>query len=273
MCEAFDVTDGPWMSQLVDHYTSQLVSFAEEADYEILSNPFQAKQAGIDLSNMSENQKLENALQPMVDLYGKLNQASKRQLPGMEGESNENSKLGANLLALQIIKVQFALNKFDLCDRFFKDLYSEEEMPKSWRVNVSYYKGRFHMYSNDFVQAQRHLKNALELCHDQGLVNQKKILKYLIPVEMNKGNYPSPDLLRKYDLEQEYLDIVRSVTDGNLAALEKAMNKNQDSFIQSGVFITMERLRMVTLRNFVKRVAAAVQAEPRLQYKEKKTQI
>ena len=191
----------------------------------------------------------------------------------MEGESNENSKLGANLLALQIIKVQFALNKFDLCDRFFKDLYSEEEMPKSWRVNVSYYKGRFHMYSNDFVQAQRHLKNALELCHDQGLVNQKKILKYLIPVEMNKGNYPSPDLLRKYDLEQEYLDIVRSVTDGNLAALEKAMNKNQDSFIQSGVFITMERLRMVTLRNFVKRVAAAVQAEPRLQYKEKKTQI
>lgn len=61
MCSVFDVSEGTWMAMLVDFFTRQLIDYAEEADYEIHSNPFQAKQAGIDLSNMSENQKLENA--------------------------------------------------------------------------------------------------------------------------------------------------------------------------------------------------------------------
>jgi hypothetical protein len=43
--------------------------------------------------------------------------------------------------------------------------------------------------------------------------------------------------------------------------LESALINNQDSFIQSGVFITVERLRLITLRNFVRRVANAVKAE------------
>lgn len=47
--------------------------------------------------------------------------------------------------------------------------------------------------------------------------------------------------------------------------LESALITNQDSFIQSGVFITVERLRLITLRNFVRRVANAVKAEQQLQ--------
>ena len=57
---------------------------------------------------------------------------------------------------------------------------------------------------------------------------------------------------------------MNAVLQGDLAAFEKALEKNEDSFIQSGVFITMERLRMVTLRNFIKRVAKSVEKEPKL---------
>ena len=85
-----------------------------------------------------------------------------------------------------------------------------------------------------------------------------------IPVEMHKGNYPSKELLTKFDLATEYGDIVKACLQGDLAKLEEALLKNQDSFIQSGVFITVERLRMVTLRNFVRRVANAVKQEPQL---------
>lgn len=138
-------------------------------------------------------------------------------------------------------------------------------MPKSWRVNVAYYKGRYHMYNNDFKQARDELNSALQLCHNQAIRNMQRILKYLIPVEMIKGNYPSADLLKKFDLASEYGDIVQACLKGDLASLEQALLKNQDSFIQSGVFITVERLRMVTLRNFVRRVANAVKAEPQLQ--------
>jgi hypothetical protein len=53
--------DGAWMGTVVDHISSLLVDYAEQADQEIHSNPFNAKQNGIDLSTMSDNQKLENA--------------------------------------------------------------------------------------------------------------------------------------------------------------------------------------------------------------------
>jgi hypothetical protein len=44
-------------------------------------------------------------------------------------------------------------------------------MPKSWRVNVAYYKGRYHMYNNDFKQARDELNSALQLCHNQAIRN------------------------------------------------------------------------------------------------------
>jgi hypothetical protein len=46
--------------------------------------------------------------------------------------------------------------------------------------------------------------------------------------------------------------------------------EKQDVFLRSGVFVVMERLRYVTLRNFVKRVANAVKSDPSLQIYENK---
>lgn len=95
---------------------------------------------------------------------------------GAQSGQVDTRKLGANFLALQIIKVQFALNKFKSCDRFFNFFENNKNegidaslMPKSWRVNVCYYKGRFHMYNNNFELARVELNQALSLCHSQYL--------------------------------------------------------------------------------------------------------
>ena len=82
---------------------------------------------------------------------------------------------------------------------------------------------------------------------------------------MNKGNYPTSDLLEKYNLLDEYGDVVQAVVAGDLGALEKILSSKQDIFVRSGVLITMEKLRLVTLRNFVRRIAAAVKSDPDLQ--------
>lgn len=202
----------------------------------------------------------------METLFRKINQANN--YSGNQSDV-DTRKLGANFLALQIIRVQFALNKFKSCDRFFNFFDKNQQegilltmMPKSWRVNVAYYKGRYHMYNNNFQLARTELNSALDLCHKDYLKNKQRILKYLIPVEMNKGIYPTEELLTKFDLKSEYGDIVTACIRGDLGMLESALIKNQDSFIQSGVFITVERLRLVTLRNFVRRVATAVKTEP-----------
>ena len=64
------------MGPVIDHYSSLLISYAEKADFEIHANPFQAKQHGIDLSSMSDNQKLENAQSLMETLFRTVNQAN-----------------------------------------------------------------------------------------------------------------------------------------------------------------------------------------------------
>lgn len=87
---------------------------------------------------------------------------------------------------------------------------------------------------------------------------------------MNRDMNPSVELLDIYGLKNEYGDIVKAVVLGDLGALEKALLERQDVFLRSGVFVLMERLRYVTLRNFVKRVANAVKSDPSLQINENK---
>jgi hypothetical protein len=87
------------------------------------------------------------------------------------------------------------------------------------------------MYNNNFALARAELNSALALCHKDYLKNKQRILKYLIPVEMNKGNYPTEELLVKFDLKNEYGDIVDACIKGDLGMLETALIKNQDSFI------------------------------------------
>lgn len=93
-------------------------------------------------------------------------------------------------------------------------------MPKSWRVNAAFYKGRFNMFNNDFERARQELNLALSLCHKDYKANQEAILKYLIPVEMNKGNYPTQEILKEFNLEKLYGGIVTACINGDLKMLE-----------------------------------------------------
>ena len=84
-----------------------------------------------------------------------------RKLMHCDNPPPNNRKYSSNFLALHIIKVQFALNKFKSCDRFFKvfdknqgEGFEMTSLPKAWRVNVAYYMGRYFMYNSDFEMAR-----------------------------------------------------------------------------------------------------------------------
>lgn len=53
---------------------------------------------------------------------------------------------------------------------------------------------------------------------------------------------------------------------GDLHELEVHIDKHMDYFISLGVFISIEKLRLIALRNFVRRVAAAVKETPALHH-------
>ncbi len=77
------------------------------------------------------------------------------------------------------------------------------------------------MYNNNFTEARRELNQALSLCHKDYFENQQRILRYLIPIEINKGIYPTDELLTKFKLKQEYGAIVDACVRGDLGDLEK----------------------------------------------------
>ncbi len=76
------------------------------------------------------------------------------------------------------------------------------------------------MYGNHLEESRKRLTHALDLCHVDHIENKRKILRFLIPIEMNRDNNPSSDLLDNYGLKSEYGEIVKAVVLGDLGALE-----------------------------------------------------
>ena len=146
-------------------------------------------------------------------------------------------KFASFYLTLHFIRVQFSLNNFKFCDAHFKiiervDAQEIAMLPKAWHVQVSYYKGRYHMYNNDFGRALQELLDAFGMACSlpQYVENKQRILRYLIPVQMINGSFPSQELLERYGL-LEYSDMTNACLKGDMQALEQAISANMDQFI------------------------------------------
>lgn len=120
----------------------------------------------------------------------------------IHGNNNppDNRRFAAYFLALRILRVQFSLNNYNFCHGHFSFIDRAEQveinmLPKGWHVGVHYYRGRYHMYNNDFTAAKKQLKKAFQMCHKGYFQNKQRILRYLIPIEMTSGNFPTQKLL------------------------------------------------------------------------------
>lgn len=66
---------------------------------------------------------------------------------------------------------------------------------------------------------------------------------------------PNKILLTKYDLKP-FEEIVRSVKQGNILKFNNDMLEFEDFFIESGVYLFLEKLKMTTYRNLFKKLAS-----------------
>jgi len=162
----------------------------------------------------------------------------------------------------QLFKIYFQVNKLHLCKPLIRAIESsplKERYPKAQQVTYKYYVGRKYMFDNSFKAAEEYLSYAFEHCHRESTANKRSILIYLIPVKMLLGHMPSLDLLAKYDLLQ-FKDIVTSVKQGNLLKLNGALEKNERFFIKCGIFLILEKLKIITYRNLFKKVSLLVKS-------------
>uniref|UniRef100_A0A0N5ANJ2 PCI domain-containing protein 2 homolog n=1 Tax=Syphacia muris TaxID=451379 RepID=A0A0N5ANJ2_9BILA len=176
--------------------------------------------------------------------------------------SMETSKKVAMLnLTNQLFRIYFRINKLNLLVPLIRAiencgaLYNHFSMAD--KVTYNYYLGRKAMFDSDLVLAEKSLSYAFRNCLPECTRNKRLILMYLIPVKMFLGHMPSSDLLKTYQLEQ-FSVVVESVKDGNLKRLDEALQENEHFFIECGIFLMLEKLKIITFRNLFKKVANIV---------------
>ena len=153
-----------------------------------------------------------------------------------------------------------------LCPNHTEPL-QDRGFPKSQVVTYQYFSGRLALYEDDFADAAQRLHWAFQHCHRNARANKREILRFLVPIQLLAGKLPSREMLHTHELFC-YEDVTESVRHGNLQQFELTMAEHYDRFISDGVYLVLEKLRTVILRNLFKAIyllAPAPQHQLRLQ--------
>jgi hypothetical protein len=168
-----------------------------------------------------------------------------------------SKKWGMLNLVNQLFKIYFRVNKLHLCKPLIRAIESsalKDRFKKSQLVTYRYYVGRKYMFDYNFKEAEEYLRYAFEKCDQRMKKNKKLILIYLIPVKMLLGQMPKETLLQKYDL-LEFKGVMRAVKEGNLHKLNQELERLEKTFIKWGIFLILEKLKIITYRNLFKKVS------------------
>lgn len=110
------------------------------------------------------------------------------------------------------------------------------------------------MFDSNFIEATKLLTFSFNNCHPHSLKNKRLILIFLIPVNMLIGKFPKEQVLRKYNL-MDFASLVRSVKLGDLKGFDEALATNADFFWTFGIYLILEKMRIILYRNIFKKVS------------------
>ncbi|CAH1402798.1 unnamed protein product [Nezara viridula] len=168
----------------------------------------------------------------------------------------DTKRWGMLSLVNQLFKLYFRINKLHLMKPLIRAIDSsplKEKFPLSQQVTYRYYVGRKAMFDSDYNLANENLTFAFQSCHKMSKKNKHLILIYLVPLKILLGYLPKRSLLEKYDLLQLW-EVGEAVRCGNSRKLTEAIEVHQEFFIKTGIYLILERLRLVTYRNLFKKV-------------------
>ncbi|KAG6013029.1 COP9 signalosome (CSN) subunit [Claviceps pusilla] len=180
----------------------------------------------------------------------------------------ESRKWGIYFVINLLFKTYFKLNSASLSRTILKTLsvYNDkgdmpplEAFPKAQRVTFKYYEGVLFFLEENYVQAEKRLFDAWQLCHKDAKNNVERILMYLIPCRLLTSHVlPTKELLRNYPRLQElFLPLAHCIKKGDLRSFDLALQKGEDVFVKSRIYLTLERGRDIALRNLLRKVFVA----------------
>jgi len=231
--------DDNWLLPVMQVVCLDLRNFATRAD-------IQLSKAG----NHTPGQMVEKASEGIMACF---------RVCAADARSTEETskKWGLCNLVNQLFKIYFKVNKLHLSKPLILAIEKSplrDKYPKAQLVTYRYYVGRKYMFDHNFQEAEQYLRYAFEHCDMRRKRNKRLILIYLIPVKMLVGQMPALAILDKYDLNQ-FRGIIESVKEGNLHKLNQELEKHEKIFINWGIFLILEKLKINTYRNLFKKVS------------------
>ncbi|KAF4589408.1 COP9 signalosome complex subunit 12 [Ophiocordyceps camponoti-floridani] len=180
----------------------------------------------------------------------------------------ESRKWGIYYIINLLFKTYFKLNSASLSMTILKtlavynnkgDMPPLEKFPMGQRVTFRFYEGVLHFLEENYVQAEKSLFEAWQLCHKDAKANLERILTYLVPCRMMTSHVlPSKELLEPYPLLQQiFLPLSQSIRRGDLGGFNKALQEAESELIRRRIYLTLERGHDIAFRNLLRKVYLA----------------
>jgi len=167
-----------------------------------------------------------------------------------------SKKIGCLFIIVHLFKLYFKLNNLKLCTFLIKmvgQLPPLHQYPKAQVVAYRYYLGRLNVFEERYEEAEESLSLALKHCHKASVANRRRILHFLIPVRLLRARFPQPTLLEKHNLK-EFGSIIAAIKNGDLEQFNRQLMQNQTFFIQKGIYLILEKLKIFVYRNLFRKV-------------------
>ncbi|KAM0459890.1 hypothetical protein ACHAPV_000138 [Trichoderma viride] len=178
----------------------------------------------------------------------------------------DSRKWGIYFIINLLFKTYFKLNSASLSRTILKtlsaykgDMPALSAFPKSQRVTFKFYEGVLFFLEENYIEAEKYLVEAWELCHKDANANLERILTYLIPCRLLTSHLlPTKALLEPFPrLQKLFLPLAQCIRKGDLRAFDIALQEGEDEFVKRRIYLTLERGRDIALRNLLRKVFIA----------------
>ncbi|KAH6562706.1 hypothetical protein BASA60_011028 [Batrachochytrium salamandrivorans] len=167
------------------------------------------------------------------------------------------SESGLLLAANAVFRMSFESGELHVCTTVISQIemqagrvFNYTDFPKSDQVTYYYQIGKLKLRYHDFIMADHYLSHAAQLCTVQNFSAKRAILSYQIVARIVRGCLPSNQLLHKYNLSNQFSELVFHIRTGNHRAYMQALDRNSGWFMQRCTYMIMkERVKLLMYRN------------------------
>ncbi|KAJ2724501.1 COP9 signalosome (CSN) subunit [Coemansia sp. Benny D115] len=172
----------------------------------------------------------------------------------------KSRKWGTYRMANLLFGLYLRLKAYNLCTSMLRAIRASELPPLSQfsmsdQVTFRYYRGMLAFRSENYGAAREDLLFALEHCHRDCYRNKTRILIYLAPILLMEGRMPHSRILRRFPvIKALYGDVLRAAKTGNVGRFDELMREKEQQFARLGVYIAVEQIRRIALRQVLYKV-------------------